>query len=456
MKRIVSMLLAIAMVLALAACGSGSTTAAPTEAPATPAESTPAAQTAQTSAEKTLRVWVSKMFSDEVNAALEERALAYGAEKGVKVELERLAAGDITNVVNAAVEAGANVLPDLIMWSSYDKFMYYYPDLVNIPVTDLFNELNEAHPFLGARKDGSTIIDGEQYAIPFYASCALLAIRKSAMEAAGYTEVPTTWDGIFEMAEKITEATGMYGLGWGCGPNDEDCENNSRTYLWGYDAFQLSENGINSSDKYKEFAERYVDLYNKGVIPVDATTWGPSGNNNSYLIGESAIVWNAATLVRALANDQPDLYADSIFVAAPAGDVSHQRDSTACWTVTKGAEDPELAKDFIRWMMDYDWYGSFLQGCVPVLTPVYQEVADSDFWRNDSTNAANVETAEAMDVFLSHSSTDPQMMSVGMKLFQSYAWSNLLSAMCNGATFEEAWPTFESTVNEIVASSYGN
>ncbi len=471
MKRIGSFVLALMMVLSLIGCATApavqeqqatqpqqqTQTTQTEQQPAQPAAQPATEQTApqQPYAGKTLKVWVSKMFSDDVNKAVADRAQAFADEFGVEVELEQISAGNITNVVNAAVEAGANVLPDVIMWSSHDKFMYYYPDLVTIPVTELYNKINAEHPYLGARSEDSLKIDGEYYGIPFYASCALLAIRKSAMEAAGYKEIPDTWDGLFDMAEAMADATDMYGLGWGCGPNDEDNENNSRTYFWSHGAFKLSKDGLNKSDLYKKFAERYVDLYQKGVVPVDATTWNASSNNNSYLIGESAMVLNASTLVRALKNDKPDLYADTIFAACPPGDEPHLRDSTSAWTITTGSKDPELAGRFIEWMVDFDWYEGFIQSCVPVLTPIYQEVADSDFWQNDPINAANIKSAADMDVFLSYDSSDPTMMSVGMKLFQSYGWSNALAAMCNGSSFENAWAVYEGVVKDIIDSSYG-
>jgi len=468
MKRICSFVLALVMVLSLVGCATAPAVQEQSAQPKQQTQDTQAQQPAQSVAQpaatqteqspyagKTLKVWVSKMFSDDVNKAVAERAQAFGQEYGVEVELEQISAGNITNVVNAAVEAGANVLPDVIMWSSHEKFMYYYPDLVTIPVTELYEKINAKHPYLGARKDGCLKIDGEYYGIPFYASCALLAIRKSAMNAAGYTEVPDTWDGLFDMADAMTKASGLYGLGWGCGPNDEDNENNSRTYFWSHGAFKLSKDGLNNSDLYKKFAERYVEMYKNGTVPVDATTWNASSNNNSYLIGESAMVLNASTLVRALKNDKPDLYEDTIFAACPPGADPHLRDGTSAWTITTGSKNPDLAAAFIEWMVDFDWYEGFIQSCVPVLTPIYQEVADSDFWQNDPINAANVKTATDMDVFLSYDSSDPTMMSVGMKLFQSYGWSNVLAAMCNGATFEEAWPVYEGVVKDIIDSSYG-
>ena len=400
--------------------------------------------------EKELTVWVAKVFSDEANAAIESRALAFGEANGVDVTIEEIKATDLTNVVNAAVEAGVSVLPDVILWSSYGKFMYYYPDLINREVTDLFEEINSAHPFIGKRSQGSLTIDGEQYAVPFYNSPTLMYIRKDAMEAAGVTEIPESWDEVFDLAYKITDATDLYGLGWGCGPNDEDCENNTRMMLWSQGAFLLSEDGFNDSALYQEWADQYVQMYNDGVIPIDATTWGASGNNNSYLAEESAIVFNASTLTRSLKTEHSELYANTIIANMPTSGEPHLYDCSSAWTIMKESENQDVAEDFIRWMMDFQWYTDFIQECAPVFCPIYQEIADTDFWRNDPDNLANVLYTESADAMHSYPSTEGRMVSAGIKIYQSYGFCNLLSSMINGESFDNSWDVYTASVKEIL------
>lgn len=408
-----------------------------------------AAAESKADAPKELTVWFSKCFSDDVNNAIEARALAFGEANNVKMSVEYLKATDLTNTVNAALEAGSGNLPDVMMWSSYGKFMYYYPDLVNCEVTDLFNEINGAHPFLGQRSGDCLEIDGKQYAIPFSVSPILMYVRKDAMEAAGVTKVPETWEEVFDLAWKITEATDLNGLGWGCGPTYEDGELDVRNMMWTKGGFQLTSEGLSESPLYKEFAEEYVKMYNAGVIPTDATTWTPSGNNNSYLAEESGIVFNASTLSRSLKNDHKDLYEKTIIASVPA-ESEHLYDTTAAWTITNKCEDKELAKDFLRWMLDYDWYSEFIKVCAPVFAPIYEEIAASDFWTNDSDNAAVVAYSKKADAFHSFPSRDGKMIAAGMKIYQTYGWCNVLSSMINGSTFEEAWAVYDQSVKDIL------
>jgi len=452
MKKLLAMGLAVAMAVSAVGCSQTPSKGTEGETAAAKEESTAAGgETGAAETEKgELTVWVSKVFSDEANAAIEARALDFGAENGVAVTIEEIKATDLTNIVNAAVEAGVSVLPDVILWSSYGKFMYYYPDLINREVTDLFEEINAEHPFIGKRSEGSLTIDNEQYAVPFYNSPTLMYIRKDAMEAAGVTEVPETWDEVFDLAYKISDATDMYGLGWGCGPNDEDCENNTRMMLWGQGAFELSENGFNESELYEDWANRYVQMYQDGVIPVDATTWGPSGNNNSYLAEESAIVFNASTLTRALKMDHPELYENTVIANMPSTGEPHLYDCSSAWTIMRESQNQELAEDFVRWMMDYEWYSTFIEECAPVFCPIYQEIADTDFWRNDPDHLANVLYTENADAMHSYPSKEGKMVSSGIKIYQAYGFCNLLSSMINGESFADAWSTYQTSVQEIL------
>lgn len=63
-------------------------------------------------------------------------------------------------------------------------------------------------------------VDGTMYAMPFNCSSPVVYYNKDVLQAAGYTELPTTFEGIKEVAEKIAQTdqtitpVGMYAYGY--------------------------------------------------------------------------------------------------------------------------------------------------------------------------------------------------------------------------------------------------
>lgn len=68
-------------------------------------------------------------------------------------------------------------------------------------------------------------VDGQQYAMPFTASLPLLYVNKDLVEKAGGSidQFPTTWDGVIELAAKISKlGNGVSGIGFSVGGLSDD------------------------------------------------------------------------------------------------------------------------------------------------------------------------------------------------------------------------------------------
>ena len=80
--------------------------------------------------------------------------------------------------------------------------------------------------------------------------------------------------------------------------------------MWNNGANIFNEDGTVAidSENARKMINKYAEMYEKEIIPPSATTWDPGGNNSTYLMGESAIVFNAPTLYNALKGDEA--YAD--------------------------------------------------------------------------------------------------------------------------------------------------
>lgn len=251
-KRWLAAALAATMALSLTACGGSG--------------EEKKAEGGKKEADKELTVWVEKVFSDDANTAMQERLDAFAEETGIKVKYEFIGATDFMTKLNAAIEAGSNV-PD-ITTSAVTKVVNYYPNIPYKDVSDIVNNINEERPYFEAVYEG-TKIDGKHYFVPMTSSSTMMFVRKDKLEEKGITELPKTWDEVFEVAEQISDPdNGFYGLGIGCGPTDEDGENMFRMINWDQGGYIFDKDGniTLDNDVTKSLLTKYKEMYDGGVI----------------------------------------------------------------------------------------------------------------------------------------------------------------------------------------------
>lgn len=414
-KKVLALATAAVMAMALGACGSGADNAKEEQ--------------------KELTIWVEKIFSDDANKAMEERIESFAEEKGVKVNYEFISATDFVTKLNAAIEAGSNV-PD-ITTAAVTKIVNYYPSNPYMDVSDLVDEINQDRPYMESIYEGSKI-EGKHYFVPMTSSSTMMFIRKDKLEEAGISEIPQTWDELFEAAEAMSDpANGFYGLGMGCGPTDEDGENMFRMIMWNQGGYVFDETGnvTLDNDAARELLETYKDLYDKEVIPPAATTWDSGGNNTSYLMGESGIVFNAPTLYNSLKTDEnyKELLENTEVVNLPAGrDNNTTMGFAAGLAVMEGCEEVDLAKDLIRYLMEEDWYNEYLEITAPVYAPVFEDCKGNGIWA-DGVNAQVISYAENSKGYYGYPVEDLKGRAVAAKNYFTFPMANMLNQVTTGA-----------------------
>ena len=384
---------------------------------------------------KSLTVWIEKVFSDEANTAMEERIKSFAEENDVNVNYEFISATDFVTKLNAAIEAGSNI-PD-ITTGAVTKVVNYYPSNPYMDVTDLVDEINAERPYMQSIYEGRKI-EGKNYFVPMTSSSTMMFIRKDKMEEAGITEVPTTWDEVFEAAEKMTDPdNGFYGLAMGCGPTDEDGENMFRNIMWNQGGYVFDKDGniTLDNDAAKELLTKYKEMYDNGVIPPAASTWDSGGNNTSYLMGESAIVMNAPTMYNSMMTD--DSYADLLenteVVNLPAGSDNNVTFSFATGpAIMKDSKNIDMAKELIRYLFDSEWYDQYLEITAPVYAPVFQDCKDSETW-SQGVNAQVLSYAENSTGYYGYPVESTRGRAVAAKSYFTFPMAKMMNQVVTGA-----------------------
>ena len=213
MKKIIAMLLAVAMMFALVACGGNTTTETK------PAETKPAevkTETPATEAAEAVTIKVAAIETAYGSEIWQNVAAAFTETTGINVELttdknlEDILTGPMQNgeypdVVHLATGRPAGLTEQLIKANGLHELTNVLSmtvpgetSVVSDKISGGFTETSLTNPYA----------DGKTYLAPmFYSPCGLFYNAK-LFEAKGWT-VPTTWDEMWELGDKAKEE-GIY------------------------------------------------------------------------------------------------------------------------------------------------------------------------------------------------------------------------------------------------------
>ena len=242
MKKLVSLLLVLTMVLALAACGSK------TETPSTTAAATTAAPAATEApaadGEKVTVTMLTAQYGKQTAQWWADFAAKFNAEHdNIEVVVDCVSWNDIYTVVNTRVANGE--APDLL---NIDVFADYQADGLLLPAKDWVSEETYAKFYPSFLEQ--SVVDGTVWAVPDLASARALYYNKDILEAAG-VEVPTTWDELDAACAKLKDA--------GITPITAD-----DAYMTSFIGYHLAR--LVGEDKVKEIAEMKMPDLNAASI----------------------------------------------------------------------------------------------------------------------------------------------------------------------------------------------
>ncbi|MGH4037620.1 MAG: ABC transporter substrate-binding protein [Sphaerochaeta sp.] len=250
-----------------------------------------------------------------------------------------------TKLTTIASSGKLDSLPDilLIQDNAFQKNYMSFPEVF----TDLSNT-NIDYTQFASGKTGYSVIDGENYGVPFDNGAVIFGYRTDILAKAGYTIddfTDITWSQWLKQAKVVLEKTGKPLLSAQAGSSDII---NMMLQSAGASLFNTdgSPNIVNNDVLYK-VAETYMQMLDDGTC-IEATDW--SGYTNSFSSGAVAGTmtgcWIAATIQGATdqagkwkITNMPSL--DGIPTAT-----NYSNNGGSSWAVTSACKNIDLAADF--------------------------------------------------------------------------------------------------------------
>ena len=263
MKKIISLLLVLAMALTLAACG-GNAAPAATEAPK--ADAPAASQAPAASGDKVTVTMITCQYGKQTQQWWADFADKFNAEhENIEVVVDCVSWNDVYTVVNTRVANGE--APDLL---NIDVFADYQADGLLLPAKDWVSEETYAKFYPSFLEQ--SVVDGTVWAVPDLASARALYFNKDILEQAGVT-VPATWEELKAACQAIKEkCPDVYP--WGVDMTTDEGQACFAYYAWNNGGGFVDDEGnwaLNSAENV-EAVNYVVDLIKSGLTNTDPTT----------------------------------------------------------------------------------------------------------------------------------------------------------------------------------------
>lgn len=328
-----------------------------------------------------VRVWIKKSFSATADEALVKRLEEYGTSTGkCDVVVEMIPNSNFGDKYSVAVESGE--VPDVAYMTLYLLRQYYDAGLL-LDTEDLLAEIESSGHTLSTKAKEASTFDGKIYSIPYYMSSSAILYRKDYLKQAGWDTFPETWEEVRKCAKDVTEKVpNVYGLGFSYG-KCPDTENIGRSALlsMGGHMFDKDGNPSMTAPETLEALQWLCDLYTVDKsVPPTAVSWDDAGNNKAFLSGQVAIISNAASLTMELQKPENAELAANVGVANMPGGSDGVRVCAGpqCLSIFKMAKNIELAKEIIKYNMDYDWYKGWVDEMRYGVQPAYEDITYDD------------------------------------------------------------------------------
>ncbi len=267
MKKILAMLLALAMAFSLMACGGGGGAASNPPAEGTPGteetQKPDDSQGEQPSGDKIDINVIAAEYGQNTKQWWADFQKEFNDANGnINLTVEVVSWNDIYTVVNTRL--GGNNAPDIL---NIDVFADYQADDLLLPAQDYVSEETYAK-FYDAFLEQS-VVDGTVWAIPDLASARAMYYNEDILEAAG-VEVPTTWDELKAACEAI-KAYDSSIYPWGIDMTTDEGQAAFAYYIWnnGSDFTDADGNWILNDPKNVEAIEYAISLVNDGYTNSD-------------------------------------------------------------------------------------------------------------------------------------------------------------------------------------------
>jgi multiple sugar transport system substrate-binding protein len=356
-------------------------------------------------ASTTAVAWVVQGFVPEEDAAFRKTVAEYQKQSGNTIDFSIMPFTALNQKAISALTSGS--VPDLIFHDAPATILpqnAWNDRLVDMSdVVEAQKSVLSETAVLASSFYNSVSKQRSYYLAPVKQACAPMHIWGDLVAKAGFklSEAPKTWDAywdFFKPVQTALRAKGMrklYALGLQMttvGPNDGNNVFSHFMIANGGQNIVTRDGRLHTDDPVvREAAIRAVEYmttaYKQGFVPAEALTWNDADDNNAY--HEKLFVMDFdGTLSTELAmiKDKKAYYDEMVVMGLPNrndGTMMPAQVGAGGGFIPKGAQNVEVAKDFMRYFMQPQVMNENLKGGLGRWVPVIPSIVREDPWWTD-------------------------------------------------------------------------
>lgn len=320
----------------------------------------------------------------------------FSEKTGIEVRVDHEGWEDVRP--KAAVAANTGAGPDIILSTNDDANLY--PEKL-VDVTDLANYLGKKYGGWYPVCEQFLKPDGKKWiGIPLGAAGNCIVYRESQVKAAGFNTFPKDTDGFLKLMKALKEKNTPGGFALGNATGD----GNSWTHwlVWSHGGSLVDKSNkvvINSPQTIKalEYARELYGTFVPGTL-----SWLDPNNNKAFLDGQVSLTANGISVYYAAKNATDpkvkEMAADiqhANFPIGPAG-VPTEFNLFFNQMIFKHSKYPKAAKEFIRFMMEEEQYGPWMQAAIGYVGHPLVAYEKNPIWTVDPKHTPYRDTMKIM------------------------------------------------------------
>ncbi len=255
--------------------------------------------------------------------------------------------------------------------------------------------MNDVADYLGKKYGGwtqaaeITVKKGNNWlGIPVATVGGYPTYRISAVQKAGFKEVPQDFPGFLELCKALKKNNTPAGFALGHASGDANAW--LHWILWGHNAWLVDKDDkviINSPETVKalEYCKALSETFISGTA-----SWNDSSNNKAFLAGELFLTGNGISIYVAAKDDssKKDIAEDTDHALWPVGPIGKPTELqlTVPILAFKFTKYPNAAKAFVAFMLEKENFDQWLTGARGYLTHTLNAYDASPVWTADPKN----------------------------------------------------------------------
>ena len=413
----------------------------------------------------TAEVWWPQGFVPEEDVATKKVVADYEKASGNTVDLIITPFAPQRTKIVAAVQSG--VVPDVLRNNPDEIVALYAWDDKLVDVSDVVETQKEEYTETALLNNycyNNVTKKRSFYGVPDITAALPNHIWRPLVEKAGYKmeDIPKTWDAFYDFFKEVQKnlrkqgVRNVYGLGLNVTTNGVDPNNVFNYFLVAYGGQNIvSKDGKLHLDdpQVREAAIKALiypaTAYKEGFVPPSAINWNDADDNNAFHAKQIVMDLDGtiSTEVAVLSQGKKEDYDDIVTMGLALSNDGKPVPSMAnnpCILIPKGAKNVEVAKDFLKYVIQPQVANERLKTGLGRNIPCMPSIVKGDHWWFDDPHRAAYTTQGLLSPTLPQFwALNPAYAQVQNEHVWSAGWVDIKDGMTPQAAAEKAFKRIE-------------